>query len=280
MRGRFADNLEQMQWMKAFYEKNYSGLVRCAAIPYHVVYQRRIWAGCTPTTLTTHTSPPDAQAYDAVARRAKGRGADAVPAFATTSASAAGGAGGDAPLPGNSAAAEEGSAGVAQPSRVTTAPLASVGVPAQARTSRGATSPLKPQPAAARPPAVSTTTAAATAAVAKGVVGAATKAGTTASTTATATAALAAEQRRAIDDVRCSDGIATAYPRHRSGAYSPCTVHATASTILRVLAADRGQCRALGVSRGAGAGARFLLREAAGCRGPAAGLHGGRSRAR
>ena len=50
MRGKYQDNLENMQWFKSFFEKNYSG------IP-----------------------------YDPIARRARGKGADAVAAFALES---------------------------------------------------------------------------------------------------------------------------------------------------------------------------------------------------
>jgi RP/EB family microtubule-associated protein len=50
MRGKYQDNLENMQWFKSFFEKNYSG------IP-----------------------------YDPIARRARGKGADAVVAFALDS---------------------------------------------------------------------------------------------------------------------------------------------------------------------------------------------------
>jgi len=62
MRAKYQDNLENMQWFKSFFEKNYSG-----------------------------------QPYDPVARRAKGRGADSVPAFALDAArrgAPAGGGGG------------------------------------------------------------------------------------------------------------------------------------------------------------------------------------------
>lgn len=47
MRAKYQDNLENMQWFKSFYEKNYAG-----------------------------------QPYDPISRRSKGKGADAVPAFA------------------------------------------------------------------------------------------------------------------------------------------------------------------------------------------------------
>ena len=50
MRGKYQDNLENMQWFKSFFEKNYSG------IP-----------------------------YDPIARRARGKGADAIAAFALES---------------------------------------------------------------------------------------------------------------------------------------------------------------------------------------------------
>jgi hypothetical protein len=51
MRGKYQDNLENMQWFKSFFEKNYSG-----------------------------------QPYEPIARRAKGKGADSTSAFALTAA--------------------------------------------------------------------------------------------------------------------------------------------------------------------------------------------------
>lgn len=54
MRGKYQDNLENMQWLKQFYEKNYAG-----------------------------------QPYDPLGRRVKGRGADTMPAFAVDPAAVA-----------------------------------------------------------------------------------------------------------------------------------------------------------------------------------------------
>jgi len=75
MRGKYQDNLENMQWFKSFFGRNYGG-----------------------------------QPYDPVARRAKGRGADHVPAFAGAAAAHPVAAASSARAPSKPASAHPGAA--------------------------------------------------------------------------------------------------------------------------------------------------------------------------
>lgn len=98
MRAKYQDNLENMQWFKSFYEKNFDG-----------------------------------RPYDPVARRARGRGADAIAAFAvSTSGDAEGeGAGAGAPAAAAPRVAPHAARGTAAGGSSSTAGPSSGAVPAR-----------------------------------------------------------------------------------------------------------------------------------------------------
>lgn len=85
MRGKYQDNLENMQWFKAFYERNASSAAAAAAA-----------AGLPP--------------YDPIGRRSKGRGADLMPAFTTLAGGAVDRDGGGSGAAGDATSSRDGAA--------------------------------------------------------------------------------------------------------------------------------------------------------------------------